>query len=50
MNIYKVEYSLSAKSSKVNERLKTIHEAFHVEIYFKLKPIECRITYLLYIF
>ena len=43
--------SLSAKSSSVNERLKTIHElVFHVKIYTKLKPIECRITYVLYIF
>ncbi len=43
--------TLSAKSTyKVNERLKRIHEAFHVEIYFKLKPIERKITYLLYIF
>ena len=35
-----------AKSSKVSECLKTIHEVFHVGIYFKLKPIECKITYL----
>ena len=28
---------LSAKSSLVNEHLKAIHEAFHVEIYIKLK-------------
>ncbi len=42
--------SLSAKSSKANGRLKTIHEAFRVEIHFKLKPIECKITYLLFIF
>ena len=41
---------LSAKSSLVNERLKAIHEAFHVEIYIKLKPTERKITYLLYIF
>ncbi len=27
-----------------------MHEAFHVEIYFKLKPIEYKIIYLFYIF
>ncbi len=47
-------HSLSAKSSLesslVSERLKMIHEAFHVEIYIKLKPVECKIAYLLYIF
>ncbi len=31
-------------------RLKTIHEAFRVVIYIKLKPKECKITYLLYTF
>ena len=30
--------------SLVNEHLKAIHEAFHVEIYIKLKPTE-RIFY-----
>ena len=52
MKIYKDKFinTLSAKSTSVNERLKRIYEAFHVEIYFKLKPIECKITYLLYIF
>ena len=40
---------MSAKSSKVNERLKTIQVAFHVGINLKFKPIECKITYLLYI-
>ena len=43
--------SLSAiAASKVNECLKTIHEAFRVVIYIKLKPKECKITYLLYTF
>ncbi len=41
---------LLAKSSLVNEHLKAIHEAFDVEIYIKLKPTECKITYVLYIF
>ncbi len=52
MKIYKDKFinTLLAKSTQVNERLKRIHEAFHVENYFKLKPIECKITYLLYIF
>ena len=36
--------------SLVNEHLKAIHEAFHVEIYMKLKPTGRKITYLLYIF
>ena len=36
--------SLSAKSSPANEHLKIIHEAFHVEIYINLRPIECKIT------
>ncbi len=36
--------TLSAKSTQVNERLKRIQEAFNVENYFKLKPIECKIT------
>ncbi len=49
MNIYKFN-SLSAKSSQVDEHLKTIHKAFHVEICFKLKPIDCKIAYLLHIF
>ena len=41
--------SLSAKSSQVNERLKTIHKAVRVEIYIKLKPIEWKIkTYFIY--
>ncbi len=35
---------------EVNERLKTIHETFRVVIYIKLKPEECKITYLLYTF
>ncbi len=52
MKIYEDKFinTLSAKSTQVNERLKRIHEALHVEIYFKLKPIECKITYLLYLF
>ena len=38
--------SLSAKCSKVNEGLIiTIHEAFYIKIYIKLKPKECKITY-----
>ena len=45
MNIYKWFVELLAKSSKVNERLKTIHEAFHVEIYFKL--LNMPISYIL---
>ncbi len=35
-NIYKLN-SLSAKISLINKRLKTIHEAFLVEIYTKHK-------------
>ena len=42
--------SLSANSTSVNKHLKTIHEVFHVKNYIKLKPIEWKITYLLYIF
>ncbi len=39
---------MSAKSSSVNEHLKTINEVFHVKIYTKLEAIKWRITYLLY--
>ena len=50
MNVLYKLNSLSPKSSYVDEPLKTIHKAFHVEICFKLKPIECKRAYLLYIF
>ena len=40
---------MNKKKTTKKERLKTIHEAFHVEIYIKLKPIEYKIAYLLYI-
>ena len=47
--LYKLN-SLSPKSSYVDEPLKTIHKAFHVESCFKLKPIKCKIEYLIYLF
>ncbi len=49
LNVYKVTYFVG-KKQLVNEHLKTIQGVFQVKIYTKLKPIECRITYLLYIF
>ena len=57
LNLFKMCMSLNSLSpivgkkqlSQIEEHLKAIHEAFHVEICIKLKPTECKITYLLYI-
>ncbi len=47
MKIYKNSYKYFVGKKHLSQRsLKRIHEAFHVEIYFKLKPIECKITLL----
>jgi hypothetical protein len=37
------------KAINFTEHLKTFYEAFCVEFYIKMKPIECKITYVLYI-
>ena len=42
-------YRQKAVINNFNEHLKTFYEAFRVEFYITIKPIERKITYLLYI-
>jgi hypothetical protein len=44
-----VEKFIGKKEVNFNSHLKTFYEEFRVEFYIKIKPIESKIIYLLYI-